>query len=69
MEDSVSDAGTRSLKTLLVDLDPLPKDITQDFQLLFLSDAYIGIHQPTDLSRADLARRRLLFDEFFYLQR
>ncbi|KAL6576707.1 hypothetical protein OROMI_010983 [Orobanche minor] len=62
------DIISRALKTLLVDLDPLPKDITQDFQLLSLSDAYIGIHQPNDLSMADLARRRLIFDEFFYLQ-
>ncbi|KAK6134147.1 hypothetical protein DH2020_032097 [Rehmannia glutinosa] len=57
-----------AIKTLPVDLDPLPKDVTQDFQLLSLSDAYIGIHQPTNLSMADLARRRLIFDEFFYLQ-
>lgn len=30
--------------------------------------AYMGIHQPKDLSEADLARKRLIFDEFFYLQ-
>lgn len=30
--------------------------------------AYIAIHQPKDLDHADLARRRLIFDEFFYLQ-
>ncbi|XP_010274668.1 PREDICTED: ATP-dependent DNA helicase homolog RECG, chloroplastic [Nelumbo nucifera] len=30
--------------------------------------AYVGIHRPTDLNEADLARRRLIFDEFFYLQ-
>ncbi|KAL3654483.1 hypothetical protein CASFOL_004164 [Castilleja foliolosa] len=62
------DIISRALKTLPDDFDPLPKDITQDFQLLSLSDAYIGIHQPIDLSMADLARKRLIFDEFFYLQ-
>ncbi|CAH2056686.1 unnamed protein product [Thlaspi arvense] len=30
--------------------------------------AYFGIHQPKSLNEADLARRRLVFDEFFYLQ-
>ena len=30
--------------------------------------AYIAIHQPKDLNEADLARRRFVFDEFFYLQ-
>lgn len=30
--------------------------------------AYIAIHQPKDLNDADLARRRFVFDEFFYLQ-
>ncbi|GER48785.1 ATP-dependent DNA helicase family protein [Striga asiatica] len=62
------DIISRALKTLPVDLDPLPKDVTQDFQLLSLRNAYAGIHQPTDLGIADLARRRLIFDEFFYLQ-
>ncbi|KAL8035027.1 hypothetical protein ABFX02_12G070400 [Erythranthe guttata] len=64
----VRDFISRALKTLPVDFDPLPKDITQEFQLLSLYDAYIGIHQPTNLNTADLARRRFIFDEFFYLQ-
>ncbi|XP_075522343.1 ATP-dependent DNA helicase homolog RECG1, chloroplastic/mitochondrial isoform X2 [Primulina tabacum] len=62
------DIISRALKTLPVNLDPLPKDVTQEFGLLCLSDAYIGIHQPDDFNEADLARRRLIFDEFFYLQ-
>ena len=28
----------------------------------------MGIHKPKDLKEADLARKRLIFDEFFYLQ-
>ncbi|KAF9592959.1 hypothetical protein IFM89_019263 [Coptis chinensis] len=30
--------------------------------------AYMVIHHPKNLGEADLARKRLLFDEFFYLQ-
>lgn len=30
--------------------------------------AYVGIHQPTNFNEADLARKRIIFDEFFYLQ-
>ncbi|GLT71566.1 hypothetical protein SLA2020_435750 [Shorea laevis] len=30
--------------------------------------AYIGIHQPKNINEADLARKRLIFDEFLYLQ-
>lgn len=30
--------------------------------------AYTEIHQPKSMSEADLARKRLIFDEFFYLQ-
>lgn len=28
----------------------------------------MGIHKPKDITEADLARKRLIFDEFFYLQ-
>ncbi|KAG8366719.1 hypothetical protein BUALT_Bualt17G0108600 [Buddleja alternifolia] len=66
--DFLRDIISRALKTLPIDLDPLPKDVTREFGLLALSDAYMGIHQPTNLNVADLARRRLIFDEFFYLQ-
>ncbi|KZV57888.1 DEAD/DEAH box RNA helicase family protein isoform 1 [Dorcoceras hygrometricum] len=62
------DILSRALKTLPADLDPLPKYVTEEFGLLHLSDAYIGIHKPGDFNEADLARRRLIFDEFFYLQ-
>ncbi|KAL3830796.1 hypothetical protein ACJIZ3_019598 [Penstemon smallii] len=62
------DIISRALKTLPISLDPIPKDVTQEFGLVCLSDAYIGIHQPKSLNEADLARRRLIFDEFFYVQ-
>lgn len=66
--DFFRDIISRTLKILPAYLDPLPKDVTQDFQLPSLSDAYNGIHQPANFRMADLARRRLIFDEFFYLQ-
>ncbi|XP_044490810.1 ATP-dependent DNA helicase homolog RECG, chloroplastic isoform X2 [Mangifera indica] len=57
-----------ALNVLPVTFDPIPKEITQKFKLLSLYEAYIGIHQPKHIDEADLARKRLIFDEFFYLQ-
>lgn len=62
------DIIARALQALPVNIDPIPKDVTQDFGLLSLHDAYIGIHQPKNINEADLARKRLIFDEFLYLQ-
>ncbi|OVA01765.1 Helicase [Macleaya cordata] len=59
---------SRALQGLSTDIDPLPRDICQEFDLLSLHNAYMGIHCPKDLNEADLARKRLIFDEFFYLQ-
>ncbi|KAJ0726171.1 putative DNA helicase [Helianthus annuus] len=56
------------LDALPPDIDPIPKNILQMFGLKSLRDAYIGIHQPTNFNEADLARKRIIFDEFFYLQ-
>ncbi|KAK2635364.1 hypothetical protein Ddye_030156 [Dipteronia dyeriana] len=58
----------RALQLLPVNFDPIPKEITQEFGLMCLYDAYIGIHRPKHIDEADLARKRLIFDEFFYLQ-
>ncbi|GAB4840403.1 hypothetical protein Ancab_021171 [Ancistrocladus abbreviatus] len=66
--DFFVDIITRALRLLPANIDPIPHDILEDFGLLHLRDAYIGIHQPNDLNEADLARRRFIFDEFFYLQ-
>ncbi|XP_048502084.1 ATP-dependent DNA helicase homolog RECG, chloroplastic isoform X2 [Beta vulgaris subsp. vulgaris] len=62
------DIMTRALQSLHSNIDPIPEDITIDIGLPGLHDAYIAIHQPKDLDHADLARRRFIFDEFFYLQ-
>ncbi|ONK66319.1 uncharacterized protein A4U43_C06F6510 [Asparagus officinalis] len=62
------DIISRALKILPTNIDPIPTEIVKEFNLLDLYDAYIGIHHPKNLTEADLARRRLIFDEFFYLQ-
>ncbi|KAH0869429.1 hypothetical protein HID58_076451 [Brassica napus] len=64
----LSDVISRALRILPTNMDPLPKEITTIFGLPSLHDAYIGIHEPKNLDEADLARKRLIFDEFFYLQ-
>lgn len=33
-----------------------------------MKQAFNGIHQPKSIKEADLARKRFIFDEFFYLQ-
>lgn len=58
----------RALQALPINVDPIPEVVIGDFGLLSLHDAYIGIHQPKNIEEADLARKRLIFDEFFYLQ-
>ncbi|AQK74111.1 ATP-dependent DNA helicase homolog RECG chloroplastic [Zea mays] len=59
---------SRALKILSPDVDPVPPDVLVEFNLPNLFDAYMGIHKPKDRSEADFARRRLIFDDFFYLQ-
>ena len=48
--------------------DPLPKVLINQYGLLSLGDAIAHIHFPADIGIKQLARRRLVFDEFFYLQ-
>ncbi|HBL12786.1 MAG TPA: DNA helicase RecG [Cyanobacteria bacterium UBA11162] len=48
--------------------DPLPKSLRQQYGLIGVSDAIANIHFPTDSDTLANARRRLVFDEFFYLQ-
>ncbi|CAL0318460.1 unnamed protein product [Lupinus luteus] len=62
------DIIARALQALPVNIDPIPQDIVEQFGLLTLHDAYFGIHKPNNIKEADLARKRLVFDEFFYLQ-
>ncbi|KAI3433162.1 uncharacterized protein J3R85_007042 [Psidium guajava] len=64
----IRDIIQRALQTLSFGVDPIPKDVTQELGILCLRDAYMGIHQPKNIYEADSARKRLIFDEFFYLQ-
>lgn len=48
--------------------DPLPHAIKTPLELIPLSQALQDIHFPADQDKLTQARRRLVFDEFFYLQ-
>ncbi|HEY9873124.1 MAG TPA: ATP-dependent DNA helicase RecG, partial [Candidatus Obscuribacterales bacterium] len=48
--------------------DPLPDVLRNQYGLIGLKDAIANIHFPVDSAAKDAARRRLVFDEFFYLQ-
>jgi ATP-dependent DNA helicase RecG len=48
--------------------DPLPDVLQNQYGLINLKDAIANIHFPVDSAAKDAARRRLVFDEFFYLQ-
>ena len=58
-------SNLKSAKTIL---DPLPILLKSKYDLIDLKDALINIHFPTSLDFLERARRRLIFDEFFYLQ-
>ncbi len=48
--------------------DPLPAALLQKHDLLPLKDAIVKIHFPGNQQELEAARRRLKFDEFFFLQ-
>ena len=48
--------------------DPLIADLRKQYGLVKLKEAIANIHFPTDRHILAHARRRLVFDEFFYLQ-
>ena len=48
--------------------DPLPRGLREKYNLMELKDAIANIHFPSDSVTLQTARRRLVFDEFFYLQ-
>jgi ATP-dependent DNA helicase RecG len=54
--------ATRQLK------DPLPAALRKQYGLMKVRDAIANIHFPEDSDTLAHARRRLVFDEFFYLQ-
>jgi ATP-dependent DNA helicase RecG len=48
--------------------EALPTVLRQQYGLIGVSDAIANIHFPSDSDTLAAARRRLVFDEFFYLQ-
>ena len=48
--------------------EPLPDGLRQKYELIDLRTAIAHIHFPPDSEALAAARRRLVFDEFFYLQ-
>ena len=48
--------------------EPLPSALRKQYGLIGVSDAIANIHFPADSDILAAARRRLVFDEFFYLQ-
>ena len=61
-------AVVAALPTAIALPDPLPAAIRQEFGLVELPVAIAHIHFPKDDETLQQARRRLVFDEFFYLQ-
>lgn len=49
-------------------VDPLPAQVRQDRGLVSLAAALRSIHFPASAADAEQARRRLAYEEFFYLQ-
>lgn len=48
--------------------ESLPKNILSEYKLCSLPYAINAIHYPKDFESAEIARRRLVFEEFFILQ-
>jgi ATP-dependent DNA helicase RecG len=66
--DMVRKAVTVALASSIHLKDPLPGGLREKYNLMELKDAINNIHYPPDSDSLKGARRRLVFDEFFYLQ-
>ncbi|MBW4462821.1 MAG: ATP-dependent DNA helicase RecG [Nodosilinea sp. WJT8-NPBG4] len=66
--DLVRKAVAASLPAVPELQDPLPVDLRQRYELVKVEDAIAQIHFPDDEEKLAQARRRLVFDEFLYLQ-
>ncbi|WP_068817942.1 ATP-dependent DNA helicase RecG [Phormidesmis priestleyi] len=67
-----ADLVRRTMTTALGAVDrlqeALPKGLRDEYGLIGLAEAISHIHFPPDSDALEAARRRLVFDEFFYLQ-
>ena len=67
--NDVSRQVQQALKMGLQSLpDPLPESLRRHYSLIPLTDALRQIHAPETPERLDNARKRIIFDDFFYLQ-
>jgi ATP-dependent DNA helicase RecG len=66
--DLVRKVVSISLDALKLLADPIPDSLRQARDLIGLQSAIANIHFPQTPELLTLARRRLVFDEFFYLQ-
>ena len=48
--------------------EPFPEEMLKKYNLKGLKEALIGIHFPKSMQELELARRRLVFQELFFLQ-
>ena len=62
-------AMLKAIRQALAICDPpaeiLPESIRKEFGILGADRAYYAIHEPSSMEEADLAKRRLIFEEFF----
>lgn len=66
-----SKAISKVVKTVLSNFEPdepFPKEMLKKYSLLGLKEALFGIHFPKSMQELELARRRLVFQELFFLQ-
>ncbi len=66
-----SKAISKVIKTVLeqyVPHDPLPENLRLQYGLVSLKDALWGIHFPKSAKQLEYARKRLVFEELFFLQ-
>lgn len=66
--DFIRKTVLEAMKALPLLEDPLPDSIKKEYNLIDLKSAISQIHYPQNQQQLAQARRRLVFDEFFYLQ-
>ena len=62
---SVLKAVRQALAICDVPAEILPESIRREYDILPAERAYYAIHEPTSMMDAELAKRRLIFEEFF----
>jgi ATP-dependent DNA helicase RecG len=65
---SIIDQNLDRLLPLLATADPMPRALAEPLQLPTLMQAIVALHRPETLRDAERGRRRLAFDELFFLQ-